>query len=460
MYKSFGIIIYFISAAYAVVNHWTLKDERITPKIDSPFHLREPDNLVAFLQQVQYNDYVEASYAQLLKQRNQITEHIRFSVKYGEDLVEQAKCAVNFYILEKSTSYLQMTTTYMNRFELSELNQKFDIKSGEPICENDKIDDQKPTGYEHLESFKGKSLKTMHIEPEVQMDFSVISTVPIKDLLRSIAIGGMSKKGEAWKYYTLSSYYWRLQGDAQKAFECARKAIPLTPLTHKDMPLLSLGTILFRAGRTTDAEVLLTAATTLAPNVCENHFVLGSFLAMQHEFKRALICFDDAERVDPSIIPKTLPVRNFINCLDNLNKKTSKMHSYVDYMKNEVKKFKKLKQKIAQNHEKLVQQQVPLAVRYSESNISNPDLLQRGQYCSKRTVSATDKPVLVCDFYSDIQMRLESNDVDIESLERELKITSEAVIKQVSAELKKKLNSDNVKTTKVQITSSKRTKSP
>lgn len=48
-------------------------------------------------------------------------------------------------------------------------------------------------------------------------------------------------------------------------------------------------------------------------------------------------------------------------------------------------------------------------------------------------------------------MRLESKAIDIESLERDLKLNSESVIKQVSTEFHKQLNFDKIKATKAQM---------
>lgn len=74
------------------INHWILQDDgRITQKIDSPFLLREPHNLVTFLDQIQHNEYVEQSYLKLRRQRELIAEHLRYSKQFSEDLVLQAE---------------------------------------------------------------------------------------------------------------------------------------------------------------------------------------------------------------------------------------------------------------------------------------------------------------------------------------------------------------------------------
>lgn len=440
-------------------NHWILKDERIVQKLDSPFFMREPSNLIAFLEQMRYNEYVERSYLELLRKREQIVEHLRFSMRFGEDLAEQAKCAMDYYLLEKRMSYLKITPDQLKRINLPEQRELQQItpspaalkansdRSSEPICSRYHQLAVGPATYDHLESFQPEVLESAYVDREHDNN---IGTATI-ELTRRFALEGLQRQPDSWKFHTLSSYYWRMRGNAREALPCARLATMLAPPEHKDIPLLSLGTILFRMGRLTDADLILSAAVDHAPLVAENHVVLASALAMKHDFNRSQHHFDEAERLDPSTLPRTQQVRNFIGCLENLTKKTSKMYSYVKYMKNEVKEFKKLKYRISQNHERLIQLQMPLgARRFLDSGLNNEDLHRRGQYCSTRTPKGSDEPILFCDFYSDMQMRLESKDIDIDVLERDLMANTESVIRQVSAEIRKQFNLEQLKAAKAQ----------
>ncbi|KAH8420289.1 hypothetical protein KR009_008788 [Drosophila setifemur] len=436
-------------------NHWVLREEQIVPKLDSPFHMREPQNLVAFLEQIRYSEYVERSYLDLLRKREQIVEHLRFSMRFGEDLADQAKCAMDYYMLEKRMSYLKITPDQLKRINLPLQKGVYQQNGGgssgmEPVCTDYHRMAVGPSTYDHLDSFRPEILATAYVDREHDGNLAM-STV---ELTRRYAVDGLRHHPSSWKFHTLSSYYWRMVGNAREALPCARLAASLAPPVFKDIPLLSLGTILFRMGRLADADLILTSAVEHAPQVAENHVVLASALAMRHDFNRSLQHFDEAERLDPSTLPRTQQVRNFISCLENLTKKTSKMYSYVKYMKNEVKEFKKLKHHISQSHERLIQQQLPLGARRLlglDALAGNDDLHRRGQYCSTRTLNGSDEPVLFCDFYSDMQMRLESKDVDIDVLERDLKANTEAVIRQVSSEIRHQFNMEQLKAAKAQM---------
>lgn len=347
-------------------------------------------------------------------------------------------------------SYLKLTPSALSRLELELDLENINIKElskdrMEPHCDSNEDIISGPSGYGHLETFQNEHLLKHRIEKERDTSTKSLTLDQLRYLLTQ-----NDSMLKSWKFYTLASYYYRLKGIVSEAIKCARNAIVMAPRSHRDIPLLSLGTILFRVGQLNDADILLTAAVEHNPENADNCLTLASVLAMKHDFNRSTYYFDEAERLDPSLLPRTMPIRNFIQCLDNLIKKTHKMYSYVGFMKTEVEEFKKLKQHITQLHEKLLQQQIPLAARYLDSETPNTELLKRGQYCSSRTLPEANEPVLFCDFYSDMQMRLESHDVDIELLERDLRHTSEAVIRQVSVEFRKQLNLDALAAVKAQ----------
>ncbi|XP_055845029.1 tetratricopeptide repeat protein 17 [Episyrphus balteatus] len=440
------VCLFHIALSIAAVNHWVVNDNgKILQKIDSPFYMREPNNLIAFLDQIKYNDVVESTYLELLRQREKMAEQINFSIQFGMEIIDQAKCALDYYVIEKQISSTKITKDYLKRINLKNSKKKspalpeMGIPKSSPFCWEYTSLNVGICCYDHLEGLKGTY--TLQIEPEEELTTNELD-FKSKRFVQTL-IDGLTESPTSWKYHTLSSYYWRMQGDGTQAVECAKRAVMLAPRKVRDIPLLSLGIILYRAGKLRDAEVVLSAAVDHAPEVAENHFALGTTLAMIHEFNRSLTHFDTAEKLDPSFIPRTLPLKNFISCVENLIRKTSKMYSYAEYIKSEVSGLKSMKTLITQSHEKLIQQQVPLGARFFDAKTPNDELLHRGQYCSTRTLAGTDEPVLFCDFYSDLQMKLESKEVDIESLERELKANSDAIIKQLSSEFHTQFDFNN-----------------
>lgn len=450
-----------IALTIAAVNHWVLNENgKILQKIDSPFYMREPNNLIAFLDQIKYNDVVESTYLELLRQREKMAGQINFSIKFGMEIIDQAKCALDYYVIEKQISSTKITKEYLKRINIKNSKKKTEttlpvlgIPMSSPFCWDYISLNVGICCYDHLDGLRGAY--ALQIEPEEELTTSDLD-FKSRRFVQTL-VDGLSESPTSWKYHALSSYYWRIKGDGTQAVECAKRAVMLAPRKVRDIPLLSLGTILYRAGKLRDAEVVLSAAVDHAPEVAENHFALGTTLAMIHEFNRSLTHFDTAEKLDPSFIQRTLPLKNFISCVENLIRKTSKMYSYAEYIKSEVSGLKNMKTLITQSHEKLIQQQVPLGARFFDAKTPNEELLHRGQYCSTRTLAGTDEPVLFCDFYSDLQMKLESKEVDIESLERELKANSDAIIKQLSSEFHTQFDFNNPPPAAVTPTPSKGT---
>ncbi|XP_055371325.1 tetratricopeptide repeat protein 17 [Condylostylus longicornis] len=443
MYKffiAFTIIfpfVYFVNS----INHWVLDENgKITQKIDSPFYLREPSNLMVFLDQMKHNDIVESIYLELLRKREEMVKEINNSIKFGLEVIDDAKCALDYYI-EGSLTHAVITKSYLNRIPLK---KKYDIVVGNrlPLCGQIPIKYSGICCYDHIESIN--KFNNLRISEEVDLynDELEINTIQFLSNL----VTGLSENPTSWKYYILSSYYWRMKGNASEAIECAKRSVMLAPRKFRDIPLLSLGSILFRAEKLHEAEILFRAAVDHAPEIAENHFALATTLAMLSQFNRSLEHFEMTEQLDLTYLPKTQYLKNFLKCIENLNKKTAEMYKNVEYIKEQVNGLKDMKNQITASHEKLLEQQVPLSVRFNNVENSNKkeELLHRGQFCSTSKKSGSE-PIVRCDFYSDLQMRLESKNVDIETLEREINTNSEEIIKKLSIDFSSQLNFDKNK---------------
>lgn len=387
--------------------------------------MREPHNLIAFLDQVKHNDIVQNSYKELLRQRDLMAERINYSIKYGLEILQEVKCGLNYFQLESDITGTKLTIKYCQRISLKKLSTS-ETPYMEPYCSKFSRLVGGISTYGHLESLINKS--TIKIEPETEfLNFTNFDSV---DYVKSM-VGGLYDNPRSWKYYTLSSYYWRMKGNAREAVECVLRALTYVPRKSKDIPLLSLGSILYRSHKWQDAEVILQAAIEHAPHIPENHFALGLVYGMNCQLNDSLEHFDKAQELDPSFADRTTHLKNFVVCATNLNSKIDEMHAYIDNIKKEVVNLKEMKSQIMVSHEKLIAQQIPLGSRDYDNELSTDELHHRGQYCSTRTLAGSE-PVLICDFYSDLQMKLENAEIDIDTLERDLKSKSEAIVKQMS----------------------------
>ena len=57
--------------------------------------------------------------------------------------------------------------------------------------------------------------------------------------------------------------------------------------------------------------------------------------------------------------------------------------------------------------------QVPLTTRIFDDQYDNQKIIQRSQICSTRYTKDSNKPLLICDFVSDIQLVMQDFAIDI-----------------------------------------------
>ncbi|KAM7347354.1 tetratricopeptide repeat protein 17 [Cochliomyia hominivorax] len=417
------VAIIVLSQSYYVgtTNHYALKDDGfIKKRLDSPFHLREPDNLNSFITQIRYSENAEEAFRKMQRKRNTLDDHIQLTDQLLKNILERSKCVRMYVKMNGLSDYLRTTGASMKRLKFPEKLEK-ESKGGDPICgdyaEIIPVQDK----YGHLKSFKPATIKTLSIAREenlLKQELGFKDTESVTETIHEISVKGLVNNPSSWKFHMLGSYYWRLIGHAKNALECARLSVMLAPEDSKDIPLLSLGTILVRAELWDDAETILNEAIKYGPDHGENYIALATLLALKHDFKRARENFQLAEKLDVSMFNNSIKMREYIECLEPLDSDATKMFGFVKYMLKEIKEVSKLRQEISQYQNKIIELQTPLASRFSNNDVQlKADLLKRFQYCSTRKSMENQEPVLFCDFYSDLQMQLENKQFDAELLD-------------------------------------------
>lgn len=282
--------------------------------------MREPQNLATFLDQIKHHEIVESTHLELLRQKELMVEQIIQSVRFGIETIEQAKCSAKFDDPDNILSHTRLTRNYLNRFNK---NAKYEllVKPQLPYCEQFLEFNIGMCCFDHLPSLGNSRL--LEISPEDDMKDEELEID--NDYFLSDIVAGLKKNPNSWKHHALASYYWRMKGNAHQAVECARRAILLAPREFKDVPLLSLGTILTRAEQFNDADIVLSAAVDHAPHIAENHLALGITLAMSYNFNRSIEHLETAEKVDPSYSHKISNLKNFVMCLNKLNRNSEKI---------------------------------------------------------------------------------------------------------------------------------------
>jgi hypothetical protein len=110
------LFVYIISnnSFSAASTHWLLANGRIQPQLTSPFFLRNPDDLAAFLNQSVYKQKLDRIMEELIEIKKNLTLKMNELDLYTNDLTTKIGCIPNYY-LDESDLYSTITKNYLVR---------------------------------------------------------------------------------------------------------------------------------------------------------------------------------------------------------------------------------------------------------------------------------------------------------------------------------------------------------
>uniref|UniRef100_A0A6B2E8W0 Putative conserved secreted protein n=1 Tax=Phlebotomus kandelakii TaxID=1109342 RepID=A0A6B2E8W0_9DIPT len=268
----------------SATNHWLLtKEGKIQAQVDSPYFLRRPDDLIAFLNQSKYQQLVDSLYAELLHIKTDLRMKINNVDQNTVDFMYQTKCIVQYFLQESDLLNSVTTRSYLSRLYKPDVDSLTFVEGGVPKCGDFLPLPFSLMCFEHLEGMYNRKNMSMSVEQTLLLLGLELSNPHLGNML----VTKLRRDPYAWRYHTLASLYWRSKGNAQEAMECARRGVYLAPRQFKDIALLSMGTILQRSRKHADAVVVLAAAVDHAPSA-ENHMALANALVLVSEFNRSL----------------------------------------------------------------------------------------------------------------------------------------------------------------------------
>lgn len=389
-------------------------------QIESPYYMRRPDDLLAFLKQSEYLNLIAMLNAKLLLIKTELIKKMEQSNSYTIDFMYQTECIINYFLQDNDLYSTLKSKKYLNRIATKKLSQKAHsaedleaMRNALPTCEDVQFS---LTCMEHLESMVNRS--RLEMKPELSLASKELGLFTAPHYAEAMVLG-MRNEPLSWRFPLLSSYFWRARGSAPKAMACARRALFLTPRKFKDMALLSLGTVLQRANRTADALVVLVAARDHAPHVPENQVAAANAFFLVSDFSRSMRAFDVARRQDESYSDQAAHIRKSMTCFRFIKTKLRQIEQQLVDMKADLASFVREKQQLNEFYAKLLEEQVPIAQRLAEDRTYDAyahQLLHRSQFCAMRKVADSEKTELSCDFYSELQMQL-SKDTTIDTIQ-------------------------------------------
>lgn len=341
------------------------------------------------------------------------------STLFQVEIMYHTECLIYYSVKEEDMYSTIKDKKYFNRINTKRINLKNTdaIKTGSngdraeqyPVCEDVLFS---MATFEHLDSMAKR--KRLFMLPEAKLHTDEFGL--LKDSFVRMLTVGLKQEPLSWKYALLSSYFWRAKGNAKRAVECARRAIYLAPRKYLDIPLLSLGTILQRANKTSDALVLMQAAVDHAGDVIENHIGLGNALFYTSDFHGAIKRYEYAANIDEQYAKRSDFLKKSTSCFKNIKIKLQEIERQVDEVFGLLDRYKANQTKLEEYLGKVLSEQVPIGKRLSDPSFDaySHQLLQRGQYCTTKIVPDAKEPILFCDFYTDLQQQLEKEDLIVD----------------------------------------------
>lgn len=118
------------------------------------------------------------------------------------------------------------------------------------------------------------------------------------------------QKPKSVKLYNQIGNFWRIKGDAQKAIECFRRALAVTPRDAN--VLLNLARVLFTLQYLDDAVFLIKMsldAQTCAKETWQQHFTLGEIFKAYGHYDEASLHLKRTLELNPSFKPAQVALK-------------------------------------------------------------------------------------------------------------------------------------------------------
>lgn len=310
----------------------------IQPKLESPFEMARPYDLLAFLNQDTRWDSIISLYYDLSKRKEAIKilwETLETDSDVSTHLAEDENCvnAGPVNVLDWYNSILEDgQSKFIPEDEYWQNNPYSGQESFVPDCKKISSLTFSMFAFEHLEGMIKR--ENLSIDPELTLP-EQISPIMTVDQFGTWLANILQQNSSSWLHYNMASLYWRVRGNAPKALECCRRAVHYAPREYKDLAFLSMGTILHRSKMTEDAITLLRAAVDHDPDFALHHFMLGNAYGVIGDFNSSLKHLDISLELNPLSEP-TIKHRYGIMCHAGLIHYKERIRDTLDKLREEL----------------------------------------------------------------------------------------------------------------------------
>jgi tetratricopeptide (TPR) repeat protein len=132
----------------------------------------------------------------------------------------------------------------------------------------------------------------------------LLPPIPIDEMAERTRLA-LEKNSTDWVALNIAALYWRVQGNANQAIECLRRAFFFAGSGQKDVALVSIANVLQMSGYTVDAVTAMQMAIQVAPKMALNHFTMANILFTLGETnaQQAAFFYEATLRFQPDFSP-------------------------------------------------------------------------------------------------------------------------------------------------------------
>ncbi|XP_047517742.1 tetratricopeptide repeat protein 17 [Pieris napi] len=285
-------------------SHWMVTESGlIQPRMDSPFEMARPYDFLSFLKQETRWDEIIKLHHELSKKQKFLDElwtDIEKDTDLGVDVGKDENCmrAGPLSMIDWYHTPLEDGTIKNIAEEEFLLPSSYGPSIDVPDCKKISSLTFSMFTFEHLSSMIKRT--NISITPEYPT-LDIISPAASVEQFGHWLAGALKKNSSSWLHYNLAALFWRMKGNAPKALECCRRAVHYAPRQYKDIALLNLGSLLYRAKKYADAITILNSALDHDSHNSIAHFVLGNIYTYLGEFNISLAHYKVSLGINPKM---------------------------------------------------------------------------------------------------------------------------------------------------------------
>nr|XP_018672539.1 tetratricopeptide repeat protein 17-like isoform X2 [Ciona intestinalis] len=395
MFKIFLFVLYLMKVDGST--HWMVtEDGKIQQQLESPFAMKQPHDLVAFMRQERDHDYLKKFKQHLLKEQEEIeTNEDKDTDLESRHYRTDRDCRAAGKKLPEFDLFISSVLPLENKD--IEIEDYIDIipvtKLKEPNCSAACNLPYSIHAYDHLEGVQDRD----KLEPQKMPGLKSTLSFLEDPVAAATAIHeALEKNSTSWVLYNLASFYWRMKGDPDAAIECIRRALHFSPNHTRDVALVNLANILHKARYTLNASVVMLHALEISDEFAVNYFSLANIYAVLGEYNESIYYYEKTleSQSDFEAAKSRLAA---VQCQLKLEEKLEAQHESLQRTLEELQSYKQKHEQYVQKQNRFNALQIPAKVQIDYHMHYEHQRIREGTFNHKCQVRSNKSgSVLVC----------------------------------------------------------------